>query len=169
MSSATEDVVSGHRAPRHYLVAAVDAEMPRASEVERRRSRGTDIAPEPELEPLPVVVLPAPCPEAVVPKPEPEPGESAPAGSTLHAVAVEGVPIHAVAEVIGRHLGLPMASVSPDDAAGHFSRLSRPAGFLGMDGPASSAHTRELVGCQPTQPGLIDDLDKGHYFATPSA
>jgi nucleoside-diphosphate-sugar epimerase len=92
--------------------------------------------------------------------------ESAPAGSTLHAVADEGVPIRCVAEVIGRHLGLPVASVSPDDAAGHFSWL---AGFLGIDGPASSAHTRELLGWQPTQPGLIDDLDKGHYFATPSA
>ncbi|MFI5634339.1 SDR family oxidoreductase [Streptomyces sp. NPDC051664] len=90
--------------------------------------------------------------------------ESAPAGSTLHAIADEGVPIRTVAEVIGRHLGLPAASVSPDDAPGHFSWL---AGFLGMDNPASSAHTRELLGWQPTQPGLIDDLDKGHYFAVP--
>ncbi|MGC5005344.1 SDR family oxidoreductase [Streptomyces sp. NBC_00353] len=89
--------------------------------------------------------------------------ESAPAGSTLHAVADEGVPIRTVAEVIGRHLGLPVASVSPDDAPGHFSWL---AGFLGMDSPASSARTRELLGWQPTQSGLIDDLDKGHYFAT---
>lgn len=88
--------------------------------------------------------------------------ESAPAGSTLHAVSDEGVPIRAVAEVIGRHLGLPAASVSAADAPGHFSWL---AGFLGMDSPASSAHTRELLGWQPAQPGLIDDLDKGHYFA----
>jgi hypothetical protein len=28
----------------------------------------------------------------------------------------------------------------------------------------SSALTRELLGWQPVQPGLIDDLDKGHYF-----
>ncbi|MFF3357809.1 SDR family oxidoreductase [Streptomyces sp. NPDC002917] len=89
--------------------------------------------------------------------------ESAPAGSTLHAVADEGVPIRTVAEVIGRHLGLPVGSVSPDDAPGHFSWL---AGFLGMDSPTSSAHTRELLRWQPTQSGLIDDLDKGHYFAT---
>ena len=33
-----------------------------------------------------------------------------------------------------------------------------------LDSPASSALTRELLGWQPTQPGLIDDLDKGHYF-----
>jgi nucleoside-diphosphate-sugar epimerase len=92
--------------------------------------------------------------------------ESAPAGSTLHAVADEGVQIRVVAEVIGRHLGLPVASVSPADAAGHFTWM---AALLGMDSPASSAQTRELLGWQPTQPGLIDDLDKGHYFANPSA
>ncbi|MFF2183542.1 SDR family oxidoreductase [Streptomyces sp. NPDC058155] len=91
--------------------------------------------------------------------------EGAPAGSTLHAVAEEGVPIRAVAEVIGRHLGVPSASVSPDDAAGHFTWM---AGFLGLDSPTSGAYTRELLGWRPTGPGLIDDLEKGHYFATAS-
>jgi len=42
-------------------------------------------------------------------------------------------------------------------------------GFLGMvlagDQPASSALTRELLGWRPVQPGLIEDLDKGRYFA----
>ncbi|WP_405793016.1 SDR family oxidoreductase [Streptomyces sp. NBC_01506] len=91
--------------------------------------------------------------------------EGASAGSTLHAVAEEGVPIRDVAEVIGRHLGLPVVSVSPDDAPAHFTWL---AGFLGLDSPTSSAHTRELLGWRPTGPGLIDDLDEGHYFATPA-
>ncbi len=88
--------------------------------------------------------------------------EQAPAGSTLHAVADEGVPIRDIAEVIGRHLDVPVVSVSPEDAPEHFTWL---AGFLGADSPASSTLTRELLGWQPTQPGLIDDLDKGHYFA----
>jgi nucleoside-diphosphate-sugar epimerase len=92
--------------------------------------------------------------------------EQAPAGSTLHAVAEEGVPIRDIAEVIGRHLNLPVVSISPEDAAGHFTWL---AGFLGLDSPASSALTRQLLGWQPAQPGLIDDLDKGHYFDNPSA
>jgi nucleoside-diphosphate-sugar epimerase len=92
--------------------------------------------------------------------------EKAPAGSTLHAVADEGVPIRAIAEVIGRHLDLPVVAVSPDEAGGHFSWL---AGFLAADSPASSTLTRELLGWQPTQPELIDDLDKGHYFHNPSA
>jgi nucleoside-diphosphate-sugar epimerase len=92
--------------------------------------------------------------------------EQAPAGSTLHAVADEGVPIRAVAEVIGRHLDVPAVSIPPEQAAGHFTWLG---GFIGLDAPASSALTRELLGWQPAQPGLIDDLDKGHYFASPPA
>jgi nucleoside-diphosphate-sugar epimerase len=92
--------------------------------------------------------------------------EQAPAGSVLHAVADEGVPIRAIADVAGRQLGLPVAAVCPGDAAGHFGWL---AGFLAVDGPASSTLTRELLGWQPAQPGLIDDLGKGHYFHSPAA
>jgi nucleoside-diphosphate-sugar epimerase len=92
--------------------------------------------------------------------------EKAPAGSTLHAVADEGAAIRDIAEVIGRHLDVPVVSISPEDAGEHFTWL---AGFLAADSPASSTLTRELLGWQPTQPGLIDDLDKGHYFHNPSA
>ena len=92
--------------------------------------------------------------------------EKAPAGSTLHAVADEGVPVRDIAEVIGRHLDVPVVSVSPEDAGEHFTWM---AGFLGLDAPASGALTRELLGWQPTQPGLIDDLNQGHYFHTPVA
>jgi nucleoside-diphosphate-sugar epimerase len=87
--------------------------------------------------------------------------ERAPAESVLHAIADQGVPIRDVAEVIGRHLGLPVASVPAEDVGAHFGWL---AGFIGSDSPASSTLTRELLSWQPTQPGLIDDLDKGHYF-----
>lgn len=87
--------------------------------------------------------------------------EQAPAGSTLHATAEEGVAIRDVAEVIGRQLDVPVVSVSPEDAGEHFSWL---AGFLGADSPASSEFTKELLGWQPTQPGLIADLEQGHYF-----
>jgi nucleoside-diphosphate-sugar epimerase len=91
--------------------------------------------------------------------------EQAPAGSTLHAAADEGVPIRDVAEVIGRHLDVPAVSVAPEDAGEHFTWLG---GFIGLDAPASSALTRELLDWQPTQPGLIEDLDQGHYFRDPS-
>jgi nucleoside-diphosphate-sugar epimerase len=89
--------------------------------------------------------------------------EKVPAGTTLHAVADEGVPIRDVAEVIGRQLDLPVVSVAPENAAEHFTWL---AALLGLDSPASSALTRELTGWQPTHPGLIEDLEKGHYFRT---
>jgi nucleoside-diphosphate-sugar epimerase len=87
--------------------------------------------------------------------------EQAPAGSTLHAVADEGVPIRDIAGVIGKHLDLPVASVSPDDASAHFTWMAH---FLGLDSPASSDLTRELFDWHPSHPGLIEDLDQGHYF-----
>ena len=87
--------------------------------------------------------------------------EKAPAGSVLHAIADEGVPVRAIAEVIGRHLNVPVVSISAEDAGAHFGFL---ANFLGVDSPASSALTRALLDWQPTHPGLIDDLDQGHYF-----
>jgi nucleoside-diphosphate-sugar epimerase len=90
--------------------------------------------------------------------------EAAPAGTMLHAVADEGVAIRDIAEVIGRHLDVPVTSIPKDEAAAHFTWLAE---FLGVDAPASSALTRDLLGWQPTQPGLIEDLEHGHYFQPP--
>jgi nucleoside-diphosphate-sugar epimerase len=87
--------------------------------------------------------------------------EKGPAGSTLHGVAEEGVAIRDIAEVIGRHLDLPVLAISPEEADAHFGWL---AGFLAPDSPASSTLTRELLRWQPIHPGLIEDLDEGHYF-----
>ena len=89
--------------------------------------------------------------------------EKAPAGSVLHGIAEEGVPIRTVAEVIGRHLDLPVVSVSAEGVDRHFGWLGA---FLAADVPTSSTLTRELLGWQPTGPGLIDDLEAGHYFRT---
>jgi len=83
--------------------------------------------------------------------------EQAPAGSRLHAVGDEGVPVRDIAGVIGRHLNLPAASVP----AGDFGFLGQ---ILAVDQPASAGLTRELLGWRPVQPGLIEDMDKGHYF-----
>jgi nucleoside-diphosphate-sugar epimerase len=87
--------------------------------------------------------------------------DAAPPGSTLHAVADEGVPVRDIAGAIGRGLNLPVVSIAPDDAAEHFTWLAH---FLALDSPASSALTRELLDWQPVQPGLISDLEEGHYF-----
>jgi nucleoside-diphosphate-sugar epimerase len=86
--------------------------------------------------------------------------ERAPTGP-LHAIAEEGIPTRVIAEVIGRHLEVPVASVSPGDAAAHFGFLGA---FFAIDSRASSTLTRELLGWQPVHPGLIADLDEGHYF-----
>jgi nucleoside-diphosphate-sugar epimerase len=88
--------------------------------------------------------------------------EKAQAGTILHAVGEEGVPSRKIAEIIGRKLGVPAASISPEAAAAHFGWLSR---FFAIDQPASSAITRERMGWNPTHPGLIEDLEAGHYFA----
>lgn len=89
--------------------------------------------------------------------------ESAPAGARLHAVADAGVPIREIAGVIGRRLGVPVVSISPQDASSHFGFLGP---ILAMDAPSSSALTRELVGWRPVEPGLLADLDSDHYFAS---
>jgi nucleoside-diphosphate-sugar epimerase len=86
--------------------------------------------------------------------------EKAPVGA-LHPIADEGVPTRAIAEAIGRGLNVPIRTIPPAAAAEHFGWLAM---FFGMNCRASSAHTRNLLGWQPTHPGLIEDLDAGHYF-----
>jgi nucleoside-diphosphate-sugar epimerase len=87
--------------------------------------------------------------------------ESAPAGSRLHAVADEGVPFRDIAAAIGRGVGVPTASISASDAADRFAFLGA---FVGVDNPATSEVTRKVLGWEPAHPGLIEDLEQGHYF-----
>ena len=85
--------------------------------------------------------------------------EKAPAGSVLHAVGDEGVAVRDIARAIGRGLSLPAGSVPAEEFGMPLAPL------LGIDMAASSAITRELLGWTPTCPGLIADIDDGHYFA----
>jgi len=93
---------------------------------------------------------------------------------TVHGDGDDGRPaIAALADEAGNALlardadeggdepAVPVASVAPEDAAGHFGWL---AGFVALDVVASSALTRERLGWQPTHAGLLDDLEQGHYF-----
>jgi len=84
--------------------------------------------------------------------------EQAPAGAVLNAVGDEGVPVRAIAEAIGRHLNLPARSLPAEEYEGMLVRL------LSTDMPASSTITQELLGWKPTRPGLIEDIEQGHYF-----
>jgi hypothetical protein len=52
--------------------------------------------------------------------------ETAPAGSVLHGVADKGVPVHDIAEVIGRHLNLPVVSIPREEAGDHFGWRESP-------------------------------------------
>jgi hypothetical protein len=83
------------------------------------------------------------------------------AGARYHGVAEQGVPFRDIAGVIGRRLNLPVVSKSPEEAAGHFGWFAH---FAAIDSPASSERTRELLGWQPKQPGLIADIDRPRYF-----
>jgi nucleoside-diphosphate-sugar epimerase len=80
----------------------------------------------------------------------------------FHAVAEQGVPFKKIAEVIGRHLKIPVVSKSPEEAAGHFGWFAM---FAALDAPSSSERTRSLLGWEPTQPALIADIDHPAYFA----
>jgi nucleoside-diphosphate-sugar epimerase len=82
-------------------------------------------------------------------------------GARYHAVAEEGIKLRDIADVIGRGLKVPVVSISPEEAAGHFGWLGP---FAGMDLPASSALTRERLGWRPTGPGLLADLEAMRYF-----
>jgi nucleoside-diphosphate-sugar epimerase len=81
--------------------------------------------------------------------------DKAPAGAALHAVAEQGIPTRDIAEALGAHLGVPVASVGADEAAGHFGWIGR---FFAMDSAASNDLTRELLGWEPTHPGLLADI-----------
>ena len=83
-------------------------------------------------------------------------------GARWHAVAEEGVRSREIAGVIGAGLGVPVRSLSPDEAAEHFGWLAL---WAGLDMPASGARTRERLGWVPTGPGVIEDLRNMEYGA----
>ena len=84
------------------------------------------------------------------------------AGARYNAVAEEGIPVREIAEVIGHGLKVPVVSLSPEEAAGHFGWL---AAFAGLDFPASSAQTQARLGWHPNGPDLITDLKNMHYVS----
>ena len=87
--------------------------------------------------------------------------EKAAAGSVLHAVADEGVPVREIAGVIGQRLGVPVTALPVEEADEHFSFLGR---FFSIDSFASSALTQQRLGWRPAQPTLLVDLDHDYYF-----
>ena len=84
--------------------------------------------------------------------------EQAPGGAVLNAVGDEGMPVREIAEAIGGQLNLPARSLP----AGEYEGMLVP--LFSTDMPASSTITQELLGWKPTHPGLLEDIEQGHYF-----
>ena len=84
--------------------------------------------------------------------------EQAPAAAVLNAVGDQGVAVREIAEAISRQLNLPARSMPAEG----FGEMFLP--LLTRDMPASSTITQQLLGWKPTHPGLIEDIDQGHYF-----
>ncbi|WP_101926731.1 MULTISPECIES: SDR family oxidoreductase [Luteimonas] len=91
--------------------------------------------------------------------------ERGPYAGTWHAVAEQGVAFRKIAEAIATGLDVPCVSLSADEACAHFGWMS---GFAAIDQPASSAHTRDILGWAPVEPDLLTDLAAPGYF-TPRA
>lgn len=89
--------------------------------------------------------------------------EKAPDGSRISGRAEEGIPVRDIAEAIGKHLNLPVVSISRAEADAHF-------GFLGaiaaadISGIFAGSNAQTLLDWQPAHPTLIEDLEQGHYF-----
>ena len=88
--------------------------------------------------------------------------ENAEPGTRLHGIAEEGIPFRAIAEAIGAGLGVPVRSLTVDEAPAHFDFLAR---FVATDNPVSSAITRKSLGWHPEGPDLLSDMRDNGYFA----
>lgn len=86
--------------------------------------------------------------------------ERASAGTIMHVVAEEGVPLRQIAEALAVRLGLPAMSLPAERLAAEIPFVGR---FMGVDAPASSRLTRERFEWTPTGPTLLDDIAAGYY------
>ncbi|MGH6760329.1 MAG: SDR family oxidoreductase [Phyllobacterium sp.] len=88
--------------------------------------------------------------------------EKGSAGKAWHGVEGESIRFREIAEAIGSRLGVPAVSIPKDVLMlpGYFGFL---ANLVTLDLPASNAITRQALGWAPAQPGVLEDLDNGHY------
>ena len=82
------------------------------------------------------------------------------AGARYHGVGEPGIALRELAEVIGHKLSVPVASISPNEAADYFGWLAR---FAGMDLQASSQLTQQQLSWQPTRLGLLADMEANYF------
>jgi nucleoside-diphosphate-sugar epimerase len=89
--------------------------------------------------------------------------EKGEAGARYHGAAEEGVPFKDIAAVIARRLSIPLVGMSTAEAAAHFTWFAH---FAAIDNPTANRRTREALGWEPREPGLIADIDQPSYFET---
>ncbi|KAK4497183.1 hypothetical protein PRZ48_011633 [Zasmidium cellare] len=76
------------------------------------------------------------------------------------AVAEEGVRQKDVAHVLAKNQGVPAESKSPEEA---FRVLGVLSNFVEFDNPTSSERSREDVGWEPNELGLLEDMNENHF------
>jgi nucleoside-diphosphate-sugar epimerase len=82
------------------------------------------------------------------------------AGARYHGVAEAGVSLRRIAETVGSELGVPVVSLTSEQAPQHFGWF---APFMKMDMIASSTWTQANLNWTPTGPDLITDLKAMDY------
>lgn len=87
--------------------------------------------------------------------------EKGTAGARYHAAAEEGVAMRDIASAIGKGLGIPVKSISQEEAGEYYGWFAH---FAALNARASSARTQEILGWRPTEKTLLEDLAETYYF-----
>ena len=88
--------------------------------------------------------------------------ETGAAHPRYHAVGEQGVTMRAIAEAIGKRLGVPTTSISAAEATDQLGAFLGP--LVATDNPVSNALTVQRLDWAPRHPGLLADLAGEHYF-----
>jgi nucleoside-diphosphate-sugar epimerase len=81
-------------------------------------------------------------------------------GELYNAIGDTGIELKKIAELIGEKLNLPVKSLSEEETATHFEWMKH---FITFDSPATNLKTRETLGWEPTEIGLLEDLTKNYF------
>lgn len=82
-------------------------------------------------------------------------------GKILHGVQDEGIPFKQIAEVVGKKLGVEPKSVADEEIGEYYTWLGM---FVKMDFIGSSKLTREWLGWEPKEKGLLADLESSQTY-----
>jgi len=86
--------------------------------------------------------------------------ELKPMQKVFHAVAERGIPFVEIAEKISTRLNLPLANLAVADAEKHFTWFTH---FAMMDCASENMITRETLGWEPVQIGLLEDMERNYF------